>query len=114
MFRMVSNDAPIKWPVTIHTPVDGGESVKSEITAHFMLLPLSEAADLVGDQAFLESILVGWDGVQDEAGNPLPFTAENRDRLCEISYVKSGILAAYFECSSGAARKNSRKRRGTG
>lgn len=114
MFRILNHNTPIVWPVKVSVPVDGGDAKVFEFNAHFRLLPLSEATEQSADQEFLARVLVGWDGVQDEAGNALEFSDEARTKLCDISYAKAGILAAYFECSAGSARKNSKTRRGTG
>lgn len=114
MFRLLEKHAPVKWPVTICVPVDGGEVEKHEIVAQFKLVSLKRSAEIIGDQAFLAEVLVGWEGVHDADGNALPFTDENRERLCDVSYVKPAIVQAYLECSAGAARKNSKTRRATG
>jgi hypothetical protein len=48
------------------------------------------------DAALLRYALVGWEGVQDPQGNPMPFSEENRDRLLEIPFIAAAIRAAYF------------------
>jgi len=36
-----------------------------------------ETANKVMQEVFVETVILGWDGVADAAGNPLPFTKEN-------------------------------------
>lgn len=37
--------------------------------------------DRIVKDAFVEHVVLGWDGVEDEAGNPLPFSKENMSKL---------------------------------
>lgn len=37
--------------------------------------------DRVVKDAFVEYVVLGWDGVEDEAGNPLPYSKENASKL---------------------------------
>lgn len=108
MFRIQKSDEPISWPVTVKIPKDEGKTVKATFTAKFKLLPEDEQATVSaqGDSDFIAAVLIGWDGVQDEAGNDLQFSNEARDQLAKISYVKTAIISAYFSCANGVAAKN--------
>ena len=114
MFKIAKNRR-IKWPVVISVPQDGGAVQKQKITAEFDILPASAVDQLMqearsGDQdaALLFEVLVGWDDVSSEDGQPLDFSPEACKELVDISYARNALLRAYFEAASGsaAARKN--------
>lgn len=114
MFK-IAKDRRIKWPVTISVPQSGGTVQKHKIEAEFDLLTQSRLAEVMasdrnadGDTALLREVLVGWEGVADESGQPVEFSAETRDDLVDIPYVRAALIRSYFEAASGnaAARKN--------
>ena len=49
-----------------------------------------------------------WEGVENEAGEPIEFSPEALAGLMEISYVRTALIRSYFESISGGAsrRKN--------
>lgn len=108
MFKLIETDEPIQWPVTVHVPQHGGKTAKHKFTALFAYLPADDIAPAseAGDEAFLGRVLLGWQGVQDEEGNPLPFSDEARDRLVRIPYVRRALILAWHEFIQGRAAKN--------
>lgn len=115
MFRLEETHE-FDWPVEVRKPVgvDGKGRPRFEthrFTARFQALPLDEAASAMDGQEprepLLERVLVGWgEDVQDEAGEPLPFTAENLKRLVRIGYVGAALTEAYFRAITGRVEKN--------
>lgn len=111
MFK-IEKAKTIKWPVAVNIPRDGGKTTKATFNAEFNLLPQDELDTILrdggNDQDIGCAVLTGWDGVAGDDGAPLSFSDEARDYLLKITYVRSAILAAYFQCASGreAARKN--------
>ncbi|MBW8034223.1 MAG: hypothetical protein FVQ79_00720 [Planctomycetes bacterium] len=108
MFQLQKHDEPMKWPVKVYIPRPGGTNTKATFMAHFMLKTQDEADVLSqgSDQDFMEAVLVGWDAAKDEEGNELPFSEEARQKMVNIPYVKTALVAAYFECIVGGPRKN--------
>ena len=51
-------------------------------------------------------MLVGWDGVNNEAKDPIEFSEDVRDNLIDINYVKVGLVRAYMEAMNGRKIKN--------
>lgn len=99
------------WPVAFEVPVSGGKSEKKSFEAKFKLLKQSEVRDLVqgegaSDLSFCEKVLVGWSGVQDEAGSEIEFNAENMAEVLEFPGVARAIVLAYLESLAGAKTKN--------
>lgn len=109
MFKL-SDKTSVKWPVNVEIPQDGGKTLTSRFTVDFRLLDQDEidalSSDARNDQEFLRGVILGWDGVADETGEPLPCTAVNITRLTKVPYVRRALLAAFFEAINGAARKN--------
>jgi len=71
--------ASYKWQVTVETPIDGGKFEKQTFDAVFKKMSRSAFNDLVeqGDDALIDSILEGWDGISDEDGKEIPFTVNH-------------------------------------
>lgn len=108
MFVVRNHNESIKWPVKVEMPVDGGKTQKVGFTAHFIYLNqdrLDELATLP-DGDFIKEIMVGWDGVQDEDKNEVPFSPEAAAELVKIGYVKRAIVTAYWDFIAGRATKN--------
>lgn len=120
MFKFARN-REVLWPVTISAPADGGPQ-KVEIKVRYKLLTRSELAELSerlkaaaeGSDAdvisTLDSLLAeritGWDGIADEAGNPLAFTPDNVAAVLDVPYVREAIESGLYAASRGAVAKN--------
>ena len=114
MFKLSQSQSYL-WPVSVELPADGGKVEKSTFDAEFKRLSQSRIAEIMelakkeelSDRALCVEILVGWKGVLDESGEPLPFSESSRDQLLDIQLVSTSILKAFFESLQGAKRKNS-------
>lgn len=108
------------WPVTVEMPDAGGVST-AEFTAHFRLVEEDELfarrggeaspemTDLLaGERAALGDRLLGWEGIQTPSGDPLPFSAENREMLLRQRPIREAVAKAYFDAvlRRGIAEKN--------
>lgn len=100
-------DFTFDWPVTVRVPAAGKHEVR-RFTATFRLLPGERVAALQGDaRQLIEEALLGWDGVTDEAGRPIPCEAEAKRALLDLPFVLVGLAEAYAEAlAGGAERKN--------
>lgn len=99
------------WPVEVRVPQDGGTYATQKLEATFRLLDQSRTDDVLErrqalDADFAREVWIGWDGVEDEAGKPIPFSAEAREQLLGIPYVRAALVRAYFESVLGAPAKN--------
>ena len=97
-----------KWPVTVEEPSDGGIFDSSTFDATFKRLGRSEFAKLSekGDVQMLQSVLVGWDGMDDEDGKPIPFSQTAVKEFADDPYWIRGVLKAYTETFNAAREGN--------
>ena len=100
------------WPVKVTRP-DAGQWQQFEFTAHFRAFTKADLDKLVGGtidgEATIRAHLVGWEGVQDGDGQPLPFNDESLDAALSDIDVLRGLIEALGEAASGGAEvKNSK------
>lgn len=113
MFRIDSSSS-YAWPVAVSHLTEDGKTKNADFTARFKRLPQSQVDDLreraiagtIPDRELAETVLVGWEGVQDETGNALPYSEENRAALLDVVPVRPSVIKAWFDSISGAPRKN--------
>jgi hypothetical protein len=108
MAFVLKKTASYKWPVTVETPIDGGKFDKQTFEAVFKKMSRSAFNDLVeqGDDALIDSILEGWDGISDEDGKEIPFTVKTKKLLTDDPYVVRALISAYADSITGAPAKN--------
>ena len=112
MFQIQTHDTPIKWPVTVSVPVDGGKVQDHVFTAHFHWLDGDDldAAAVQGDEAAAKAVLSGWgDDFSGPDGQPLPFNDETANNAVKIPYLRRAIIAAYYDMINGVESKNSER-----
>jgi hypothetical protein len=97
-----------KWPVTVEEPSDGGTFDSSTFDATFKRLGRSEFAKVSekGDVQMLQGVLVGWDGMDDEDGKPIPFSQAAVKEFADDPYWIRGVLKAYTETFNAAREGN--------
>lgn len=96
--------------VKVQIPTDTGP-LEASFKARFKALTISaaEAFDLnsvQGTNVWLREILIGWEGVVDEDGNPAPFDDGVRDQLLDLPWNRMAIIQAYNGAMLGAKRGN--------
>ena len=108
MAFVLKKTASYKWEVKVETPVDGNRFESQTFEAVFRKISRSAFNALVdkGDDALLDGILEGWDGINDEAGKPVAFTEKNKKELCDDPYVMKALIQAYADSVTGAQAKN--------
>jgi hypothetical protein len=96
------------WPVAFDVPMEHGARVAQGFTARFRVLPQSRIEDInLRPAELMAEAVVGWEGVLDEAGQPVPFSAATLADLLDIPFILVGLAQAYADAVSGAgARKN--------
>ena len=96
MFKIARNPEFTR-KVAIQMPVDGG-FVAQEFTARFRHVPWSELATLERDPPEqLRRFWIGWEGIADEDGAPLPYSDAAREMLIEMMFVRVPVLKAYVD-----------------
>ena len=97
-----------KWPVSVEVPVDGGKFKKETFTAIFKKMSRSAFNDLIeaGDDALIDQIVEGWEGVKDEDGNEVEYNDENKVALFDDPYVLRAVITAYTDSVTGSQAKN--------
>lgn len=103
------------WPVTIAVPSAererAGEMVEMTFKMQFEALPRDEAKALQdrmveGEQhADLMHVVKDWDEVVDEAGQPIPFSAEALQQLLQVSWGRLGVYRAWTASLVGEAAR---------
>lgn len=114
------------WPVSFDIPVDGGRHEKQTFDAELKrlaqtrIIEIQEAVqkrlsaiqrdeetdDMITDGEIANEILIGWDGINDEKGAPVPFSEKTKAQLLDVPTVTAAIVTAYFSSLQGAKRKN--------
>lgn len=122
MFAIVKN--PIySWPVEVSLPdpAKPGKWKTHSFIGHFKKLsdqefrdalePMTDAtlppAERVDrENEFIQRVLVGWEGITDEDGTPLPFNTDQVEAVLNLTEVRSGLFEAAFNSRRKAAVKN--------
>ncbi len=99
-----------KWPVEVTEPSEDrpGQFDKCEFTAVFKRIKLSELEALGQESGLplLKKVMIGWEGVQDEAGKQIPFSSKELEAFAdEVDWVKA-VLTAYTSTYEGAESGN--------
>ncbi|MGO2233101.1 MAG: hypothetical protein ACTH5B_03445 [Marinomonas sp.] len=108
MFVLKTNPTVV-WPVDIGMPVDGGKLQNIPVNINYKLIPQEEYDRLkVSDFDLLREVVVGWGdedfGAQSEDGKTqdvMPYSPENLNRLIAFPYVRSGLIAGFWEAQAG-------------
>ncbi len=114
------------WPVSIKLPANGGKRERQTFDAEFKRLPQSrineiqrevqlrikatergeDVPDGVSDQSIADEILVGWDGIIDGDGEPVPFSQASKAMLLDVPMMAPALINAFFESLVELKRKN--------
>lgn len=115
MFVLSQSDS-YSWPVVVELPTDGGKTFKQTFDGIFKRLPQSRIVEIVDELSKEKSalqytdvareVLVGWSGVNDNSGEPVPFSQSALEKMLEIATVPSTVVNTFFASHSGAKRKN--------
>jgi len=103
-----------KYTVNVTMLGDNGKTVKSSFTGIFNRLAQTDLDRLVGDmakpestdEAIVQEILAGWEGVKDIEGQEIEFNEGNRRIVCDIYPVRARIIEAWSESLQEVSRKN--------
>ena len=102
------------WPVTVEIPIDGGRFDRQTFDAEFKRLPqtrnnaIIQAAreEATTDLEVANEVLAGWKGINDDAGDEVPFSETAKQQLLDVPGVCAAIVEGYINSLVGAKRKN--------
>lgn len=102
-FVFLGPDAQREFEEKVEVDVPGvGKQV---FTAKFLDLPQSKQKELTDDRdnrdALIMNVLIGWDGIEDKDGKPLPFNTTTVKAALDFAYFATAVYDAYFNAVSG-------------
>jgi len=94
--------------VTVNVPNDKGGYDKSTFTAKFKRPTNEEREDLrkLSNEELVRRQLVGWDLVDADTGEAVPFSTEEMEALLTIEPTAWSTALAFWETVNGARAKN--------
>lgn len=109
MLKVVKNPE-FTATVKVLVPAEGGHSDAS-FTARFKALTVSQAEafnmmSVDGTNDWLRTILIGWEGVVDDDGEPVTFNNQVRDELLDVPFIRMAVIQSYNAAMMGAKRGN--------
>jgi hypothetical protein len=102
---VLAKERSVWWPIEVQEPIDDGKFETRRFNARLKLLDLGRLGQLSADE-MLSEILLDWTEVRDEAGVAITYSAEVRDRLIAVPYIRAALLRAYRDAVGGAREKN--------
>lgn len=111
---VISQKTTYTWPVTVEFPVDGGKTDRQTFDAELKRMTQSRINEIreaiekgeTSDTELAREVLVGWEGVNDDNGEAVPFSERSRDKLLDIPLVAAAVVVAWLGSLSGVKRKN--------
>jgi hypothetical protein len=112
MIRLGASDR-FWYPVKVEMIGEDGVRRTHEFRAQFRRYSRSDFERVMeavrkGELSDLElarEVLLGWEGVQDEDGSELAFSASARERLLDLWPVLPGVIGAFVEAHSPEGRR---------
>ena len=93
------------WPVIVHQPEGDGSFVERRFKAVWRLVPKADREQLSlteeGSDELMRRSIVELQDLADEAGNPIPHSAELVDQLLGIPWIRRGLIQSYAGALTG-------------
>ena len=125
MSFVLESSSSYSWEVSFFQP-ENGERKKQSFDALFKRLPQTRINEIqvlvqkrvkaiqegeedksgITDQSIADEVLVGWDGIEDGEGNPVPFSNKSKKQVLEVPMLASAIIEAYFNSLVEGKQKN--------
>lgn len=98
-----------KTEVTFAEPNDAGGFDENTFVAHFKRASHNQVKDLrtKEDVEVVRQQLVGWDMVDEDTKQAVPYSEDAREGLLQMSSAPYHVALAFFRASSGNKAKNS-------
>ena len=102
-----------KWPVSIDIPIDGGKHQRHTFDGEFRRITQSRVREMgqlidkgeLTDVDVVKEVFLGWDGIENEKNEVVPFSVTALSQLLEVPLVATSIATAFFESIAGAKKK---------
>ena len=125
MSFVLKSSSSYTWPVTFYQPENGTRKEQS-FDAQFKQLPQTRINEIqvlvqkrvkaiqegeedtsgITDQSIANEVLVGWEGIEDGEGVPVPFSNKTKKQILDIPMLASAIIESYFDSLVVAKAKN--------
>ena len=125
MSFVLKSSSSYTWPVTFYQPENGTRKEQS-FDAQFKQLPQTRINEIqvlvqkrvksiqegvedtsgITDQSIANEVLVGWEGIEDGEGAPVPFSNKTKKQILDIPMLASAIIESYFDSLVEAKAKN--------
>jgi len=125
MSFVLKSSSSYTWPVTFYQPENGTRKEQS-FDAQFKQLPQTRINEIqvlvqkrvksiqegkedtsgITDQSIANEVLVGWEGIEDGEGVPVPFSNKTKKQILDIPMLASAIIESYFDSLVEAKAKN--------
>ena len=121
MLILTDSTAGYPWPVSFTRPHagDAGKREPIAFVAQFRFVPQSRLDGLVAriraaadstsaitDAELIDEVLIGWEGVRDASGEPLPFTPATLAAALDVPGVRTALVRAWFASLAEGERGN--------
>ena len=126
MSFVLKSSSSYTWPVTFYQPENGTRKEQS-FDALFKQLPQTRINEIqvlvqkrvksiqdgeedtsgITDQSIANEVLVGWEGIEDGEGAPVPFSNKIKKQLLDKPMLASAVIESYFDSLVKAKEKNS-------
>jgi hypothetical protein len=105
MSFVIDQQPSYRWPVPVEFPIDGGKFQRQTFDAEMKRLSQDRIGEIwelikteeLNDRDLCREILLGWDGITDTKGDPVPFSEKARDQLLNVQLVASAIVQAWID-----------------
>ena len=125
MSFVLKSSSSYTWPVTFYQPENGTRKEQS-FDAQFKQLPQTRINEIqvlvqkrgkaihegdedtsgITDQSIANEVLVGWEGIEDGEGAPVPFSNKTKKQILDIPMLASAVIESYFDSLVEAKAKN--------
>lgn len=101
------NPRPVTW-VTVKVNAPGEDGIEPQsFRAKFLILPEEERQAIADDpREAMRKVWLGWEGIEDIDGKPVPFSEKAREQLMGYHYITLGLATAYQRATAGIETKN--------
>lgn len=97
-----------KTEVTVPVPNDQGGVDENTFVAHFKHASSAEVKALreISDAEVVRKQLVGWDMVDEDTKQAVPYSVEARDAVLSVASAPYHVALSFYRASAGGKAKN--------
>lgn len=102
----------VQYPVEMEFDTPAGAQ-KLAFTGHFRVFDDTETQRVLqdgDDTDIIKTVLIGWDGIEDDEGTRLPFNDSTLTLLLQRAVVRVAIIRAFMAMNEDQIAKNLKRR----